>query len=291
MATNLTMHLSKDFVQSVTGSQDGTPAPGTLNGSWVYLFQTQPPSGQSNWTPLVLDGALQSTVTLNSTNGDYEINVPLTNLTTPTVNSAAIYLVVQSENPATHTDLPTAIGSNETLLQPNVKAWNYGYAAFEYALLGQAGDQGDITYIPGFGPHLAVSINGTSRGFSLDSTAFLSKLDSPSGASFTYPSAPAGSTPYSPLDGKPSIAISPSNGTFGGQFFDSSDWNQYLSAVATAGTATFSGTTAGSADSSAIWHNGAYYSYSITQVTTSSDQRRTICSSRPTATARPRATY
>lgn len=271
MTTNLTMHLSKDFVQSVTGSQDGTPAPGTLNGSWVYLFQTQPPAGQSNWTPLVLNGALQSTVTLNTTNNDYEINVPLTTTSTPTVNSAAIYLVVQSENPATHTDLPTAIGSNETLLQPNVQAWNYGYAAFEYALLGQAGDQGDITYIPGFGPHLAVAINGTSRGFSLDSTDFLTKLDSPAGASFTYPSAPSGTTPYSALDGKPSIAISPSNGTFGSQFFDPSTWDQYLGAVATAGTATFSGTTAGAVDASAIWHNGGYYSYSISQVTTTSD--------------------
>lgn len=271
MPTSLTMHLSKDFVQSVTGSQNGTPAPGTLNGSWVYLFQTQPPSGQSNWTPLVLNGALQPTVALNGTNNDYEIKVPLTNTTTPTVNSAAIYLVVQSENPATHTDLPTAIGSNETLLQPNVKNWNYGYAAFEYALLGKAGDQGDITYIPGFGPHLAVSINGTSRGFSLDASDFLTKLDSPAGASFTYPAAPSGQTPYSALDGKPSIAISPSNGNFGGQFFSPDDWNSYLGAVATAGKATFSGTTAGAADSSKIWHNGGYYSYSIQQVTTTSD--------------------
>jgi hypothetical protein len=271
MSTNLTMHLSKDFLQSVTGSQDGTAAPGTLNGSWVYLFQTQPPSGQSNWTPLVLNGALQPTVTLNSTNNDYEINVPLTNTATPKVDSAAIFLVVQSENPATHTDLPTAIGSDETLLQPNVKNWNYGYAAFEYALLQKAGDQGDLTYIPGFGPHLSVSINGTSRGFSLDASDFLGKLNSPAGASFTYPSAPSQQTPYSQLDGKPSIAISPSNGSFGGQYFSPNDWNLYLNAVATAGTATFSGTTAGAVDSSKIWHNGSYYSYSISQVTTTSD--------------------
>ena len=85
-----------------------------------------------------------------------------------------------------------------------------------------------------------------ARGFSLDASDFLTKLDSPAGASFTYPSASSG-LPYSPLDGKPSIAISPSNGTFGSNYFSPGNWTSYLDAVATAGKATFSGTTAGAA--------------------------------------------
>ena len=109
-----------------------------------------------------------------------------------------------------------------------------------------------------------------ARGFSLDASDFLTKLDSPAGASFTYPSASSG-LPYSPLDGKPSIAISPSNGTFGSNYFSPGNWTSYLDAVATAGKATFSGTTAGAADASQIWHNGGYYSYSVQQVTTTQD--------------------
>jgi hypothetical protein len=278
ITTKLTMHLSEHFVEYVTGKPDGKPGTDTQNGSWVYLFQTQPPDIAKDtkapyWTPLVLNGELQSSVT--HTEAGYEIDIPLTTTATPTANSAAIFLVIQSEDPATHTDLPTTIGSNETLLQPNVQQWNYGYAAFEYALLGQAGDQGDITYIPGFGPHLAVKVNDTSRGLDLDSIDFLKKLASPPGASFTYPSvpssAPPDTKPYSVLDGKPSIAVSPSNGNFGGTYFKPEDWKDYLDTVAEAGKATFSGTTAGSPDASAIWHNGAYYSYSISQVTTTSD--------------------
>mgnify|MGYP000665037936 CR=1 FL=1 len=111
MATNLTMHLSKDFVQYVTGSPDGTAGTDTLNGSWVYLFQTQPPTGQSSWTPLVLNSALEQTVKLNATNGDYEINIPLTNATTPTVNSAAILCSEIIRQKAPGSGVPTGLPS------------------------------------------------------------------------------------------------------------------------------------------------------------------------------------
>ena len=72
---------------------------------------------------------------------------------------------MQSENPQPlpgrpEGELPhrstTVADWQEAFVQQKVLDYNYGYTAFEYALLGQAGDQGDITYIPGFGPHVAI---------------------------------------------------------------------------------------------------------------------------------------
>lgn len=275
MPTNLTFHLSEDFLKSVTGSKDGTAAPGTQHGSWVYLYNTQPPDtadGPGNpWTVLVENGAINTT-NVKPGSGDYVANVALTTAQTPTVSSAALYLIVQSEDPdpATHNDLTTLITA-EGDIQPNVQNWNFGYAAFEYTLDGKPADQGDLTYIDGFGPHLAVKINGDTRGFNYNSTDFLTDLKSPTGAEFLYPKAPTGDLPYSPLDNTYSMAISPSNGSFGSNFFSPTDWYEYLDAVASTTTMSFSGTFGGAPDASAIWHNSAYFSYSTSQVTTSSD--------------------
>lgn len=276
MTTQLTLNISSDFLTYVTGSPNGIPPTSgpnvTLNGSWVYLYQTDPPAGQSAWTAIVENGQITSNVQPPSGGGDYTVDVQLTNTTTPTVNSAAIYLIIQSEDPdpSTHHDLPSLITA-EGDIQPNAQQYHYGYAAFEYALLNTAADQGDITYIDGFGPHLAVQIGANSRGIGPTGTQFLQDLNSPTGAVFSYPSA-SGGTPYSALDGKSSFAVSPSNGTFGDTYFGPDDWNTYLNAAVTAATPlTFSGTTAGSPDASAVWHNGAYYSYTVEQVTTVSD--------------------
>ncbi len=72
------------------------------------------------------------------------------------MNGGAAYFLLQSEPLAGHTDLPTNIGSSVGNIQPNSQAWNFGYAAFEYSLLGQGSDQGDLTAIDGWGPNLGV---------------------------------------------------------------------------------------------------------------------------------------
>jgi len=277
--TTLKLHLSTDFLTDLTGSPDGNyhnaPADKTNQGGvWAYIFVNKPPAGQSNWTPLVENGVIDPTLT--KVGSDYQVSIDLTTTTSPQVSGGVAYLIVQSEDPTGHHDLTssTYIGTTEGNIQPNVAAWNYGYAAFEYTLDGAAGDQGDITYIPGFGPHLAVEVNGLTRGLSVDSSDFLTDLKSPTGAQFTYPQGPPqGPTthPFSNLDGKVSFAVSPSNGTFGSQYFSPSDWSNYLTYVAGQPKIVFSGTFTGSNDASQVWHNALYYSYSLSQVTVVSD--------------------
>ncbi len=285
-ATMLTVNLRTAFLKDVTGTETGQPGTGTLNGSYVYLYQPQPAAGAPNWTKLVDNGQITQWVNApDATHTDYWANVAL-NAQGQQINGGAIYLIVQSENPTPcqsgqqttcHTDLTQVTDWQEAFVQQKVQTYNYGYTAFEYALLGQAGDQGDITYIPGFGPHVAVKVCATSgscdtRGLAQNSTDFIAGLMnagvSPQ-AVFTYPSAPASSTPYSPLDGKPSIVISPSNGTFGANYYPESNWNDYLTKTIDAlppGAMTFSGTTAGARDAAGVWHNGQYYSYGVQAV-------------------------
>ncbi len=290
-ATMLTVNLRSAFLKEVTGTETGQPGTGTLGGSYVYLYQPQPAEGAPNWTKIVDNGQITPLVNApDAEHADYWVNVAL-NAQGQLINGGAIYLIVQSENPEPcqggqqsdcHTDLTQVAGWQEAFVQQKVQAYNYGYTAFEYALLSQAGDQGDITYIPGFGPHVAVKVCATpsscdTRGLAQNGTDFIAGLlqagVSPD-AVFRYPSAPTSSTPYSPLDGKPSIVISPSNGTFGASYYPETNWNDYLTKTIDElppGAMTFSGTTAGARDAAGIWHNGQYYSYSVQSVKDSSN--------------------
>lgn len=290
-ATVLTVNLRPAFLKEVTGTETGEPGAGTQHGSYVYLYQPQPAHGAPNWTKLVDNG--QITAAVNAPDAErphYYVNVALNAQGQP-INGGAVYLIVQSENPepcqngqktTCHTDLTTVADWQEAFVQQKVRDYNYGYTAFEYALLGQAGDQGDITYIPGFGPHVAIEVCATpstcdTRGLALNATDFISGLLTAgvsSDAVFTYPKAPESSTPFSPLDGKPSIVISPSNGTFGANYYPETNWNDYLARTIDAlpsDAMTFSGTTAGARDAAGIWHNGQYYSYAVQAVKDGSD--------------------
>ena len=284
-STMLTVNLRAAFLKEVTGTETGQAGPGTLHGSYVYLYQPQPAEGATNWTKIVDNGQITKWVNApDAEHPDYFVNVAL-NSQGQQINGGAIYLIVQSENPtpcqggqqtSCHTDLTALTDWQEAFVQQKVQAYNYGYTAFEYALLGQAGDQGDITYIPGFGPHVAVKVCATSgtcdtRGLAQNATDFIAGLRNAGvsqDAVFTYPSAPSG-TPYSPLDGKPSIVISPSNGTFGASYYPETNWNDYLTKTIDTlppNAMTFSGTTAGARDAAGIWHNGQYYSYRVQAV-------------------------
>jgi len=281
MTTTLTFHMSPAFLQQVTGSSTGTGGAGTQGGVWAYLWNNAPPTdyqspitdASNNWTPLIANGSITSNVALG-TDGNYNVTINLTDSKTPSVSSGAIYLLLQSENPATHNDLVDLIGSNEGNIQPNVQNWNYGYSQFEFTLQNSASDQGDLTGIPGYGQHVAVNIStltGASRGYAITGAAMAAALAAAEpAAALEYPKAPTGTTPYSPLDGTTSMVISPSNGDFGGQFYPSSNWSDYLDAfvtlTATAGKVNISGMTNGEPDAAGIWHNSQYYSYNVQSV-------------------------
>jgi hypothetical protein len=264
----------------VTGSSTGTGGTGTQGGVWAYLWNNAPPSdyvspiagASPNWTPLIANGSITSNVTLGS-DGNYNVTISLTDAATPKVTSGAIYLLLQSENPQTHNNLVTLIGSTEGNIQPNVQTWNYGYSQFEFTLQNLAADQGDLTAIPGFGQHLAVnisSLSGASRGYAITGSAMTTALtNAEPAAALKYPTSTTG-TPYSPLDGTTSMVISPSNGNFGPQFYPSTNWSDYLDAfvtlTATAGQVNISGMTNGEPDAAGIWHNSQYYSYNVQSV-------------------------
>jgi hypothetical protein len=273
--------MSSGFLQEVTGSTTGTGGSGTQNGSWAYLWNETPPSdapvlvpgAANNWTPLVLGGSTSGNVTFNSTNNDYEVTVALTDGSLGTVSSSSIYLIVQSENPATHTDLTqsTAIGSTIGQILPNTQNWNYGFAAFEVTLTNGSADLGDLTAIPGFAWNMAVNIDyddGTSqhRGLGISAQSLTNTLsaNNPS-AVLKYPT--SGGTPYSPLDNVTSMVNSPSNSTFGPGDYPTSAWSSYLTAVEGMSGITLSGTTNGEPDANGVWHNSQYYSYTVSTQT------------------------
>ena len=194
MSTTLTVHLSAAFLDEITGTTTDGVGSGTQGGTWAYLWNETPPpdvvaspllpaGAAANFTPLVLNGALSSNVTFNAANNDYEVVVNLTDSSLGSVSSSSAYLIVQSQDPSSHTDLTqsTAIGSNIGNIAPNAAAWNYGYAAFEFNLQNKSADQGDLTAIPGFAQHLAVNIdydNATnqSRGYGLTGQDLITAL-------------------------------------------------------------------------------------------------------------------
>jgi hypothetical protein len=284
MSTTLTLHLTPAFLTELTGSSTGTGGTGTQNGVWAYLWNNAPPSDvaaspllpagtPNNFTPLILAGNLTSNVTLG-TDGNYDVTVALTDSSQSTVTGGAIYLLVQSENPASQTsnDLTTLIGNTESNIQPNVQIGNYGYATFEYSLQNAAADLGDLTAIPGFAQNLGVKISYTggtsaSRGYNITGAALTTALTAADpAAALTYPTSSTG-TPYSPLDGQTSMVISPSNGNFGAALYPSSNWSTYINAFSGLTDVSLSGVTNGEPDASSIWHNSQYYSYTVRAVT------------------------
>ena len=72
---------------------------------------------------------------------------------------------------------------------------------------------------------------------------------------------PTGSPSYASLP--TAMVISPSNGNFGTTYYPSTNWSGYLSAFAGLSDITLSGFTNGEADANGIWHNGQYYSYTM----------------------------
>jgi hypothetical protein len=279
MSTTMTLHLSQAFLDDVLG----TGGPTTQDGVWAYIYNPDAPSDQPQFTTLIEQGALGSGL-VSDGSGNYTVTVSLTDSTTPKVNGGTLFLLLQSETPntdpslgPTHHDLTTLIPDNGGVgaVQPNVLNWNYGFSQFEFSLLNQGGDQADLTGISGFSLNMGVNIDYTggptssaSRGYKPTQAEFTSTLTGlQPQAAFTYPTAPAGDTPFSALDGQTSIVVSPSNGNFGAQYYYASNWSRYLGALGQLEDISLSGTTNGEPDANGIWHNSQYYSYTLKAVT------------------------
>lgn len=290
-ATTITFHMTPAFVLEATGSSTGQGAAGTP--VWAYLWVNTPPAdtpisevfttgpyadpgATNNWTPLIIEGSLTSNVTLGG-DGNYNVTVALTDSAYQYVTGGAVYLLLQSEPLAGHTDLPTNIGSNGGLIQPNSQLWNFGYTSFEYSLQGLGSDQGDLTAIDGLGPNLGVQIsynsgNPESRGSNLSGTDLLALLNPlNSTADHTYTAA------GSPLNGDSSLFVSPSNGFFNktaSPLWSSSVWDTlpdgsgtgYLTAFSALTDVKLSGVSNGEPDANGIWHNSQYYEYTVAAV-------------------------
>ncbi len=265
----LTFHMSGDFVTEVTGAEGGQTG-SNYTGVWVYLYNDQPPSGESNFTTLIDGGQLQSGVTSDGS-GNFIATIDLTNTTTQTINGGVVYLLVQSEaltTPGTNAhahDLTTLITA-EADIAINVSNYQYGYSQFEYSLLGQGGDAGDLTAIPGFAQNTQIHVSYSSgpdqyRGYGQTQTAIVDALkNSTSSNVLTYA---AGE-----LAGDTMMVISPSNVQMGGGgLYPPSDWNDYVTeGFAAQHDLLLSGSTNGENDANGVWHNGQYYSYKIQSV-------------------------
>lgn len=265
----LTFQMSGDFVTEVTGATGGQTG-SNYTGVWVYLYNTQPPSGESNFTTVIDGGQLQPVVTPDG-NGNYTVTIDLTNTTTTTVNGGVLYLLVQSEaltspGSSDHANDLTTLITAEADIAINVSNYQYGYSQFEYSLLGKGGDAGDLTAIPGFAQNtqLAVSYDdGTTqyRGYGKSQADIVDSLKNSSSSNvLTYD---AGQ-----LAGETMMVISPSNVQMGGgSLYPVSDWTDYVTeGFASQYGLLLSGSTNGEVDANGVWHNGQYYSYKIQSV-------------------------
>lgn len=265
----LTFQMSDAFITEVTGKRGGQTG-SDYTGAWVYLYNNAPPSGEPHFTTVIDGGQLQGG-TYNSSTYTYTVTLDLTNATTTTADGGVLYLLVQSEpltTPGTsdHANDLTTLIMGEGDIENNVSNWQYGYAQFEYSLLGSGGDAGDLTAIPGFAQNTQIAVsydNGTTqyRGYGQSQADTVDALKNGSSSNvLTYN---AGE-----LAGETMMVISPSNVQMGGNnLYPTSDWTDYVTqGFASQYDLLLSGATNGEQDANGVWHNGQYYSYKIQSV-------------------------
>ncbi len=268
--TTLTFQMSSDFITEVTGKAGGQTG-SDYTGVWAYLYNDLPPSGESHFTTLINAGQLQGG-TYDSTTGTYTVTIDLTNTATTTVNGGTIYLLLQSEaltTPGTtdHANDLTTLITSEGLIETSVSTWQYGYSQFEYSLLGNGGDAGDLTAIPGFAMNTQVHVHyddGTDqyRGYGQTRDAAVTALDD-NGAIPNVLTYSAGQ-----LESTTMMVVSPSNDPLGGgNLYPVSNWADYVTqGFASQYDLLLSGSTQGDTDANGVWHNAQYFSYNIKAV-------------------------
>ncbi len=287
----LTFTMSSQFYTMATTG-------GTGNGIYAYLYNTSPPGDAevvagmptANWTPLIIDGSSQGTLTPGD-GGAYTATVTLTDQLYQKA-SGAIYLILQSADSSDYlslTDSASAgyIGGEGDLLAKLLATNQYGYAQFEYTLNGVGGDAGDLTAIPGFALNTQISVtysdNTTQyRGYHLSQAgvphdprdtgmgkalydAVKDYIASGEDPQLLYPSGG--------LAGQNMMFVGPGTVQLGAaDIYPVSHWSNYIDLVGDQYNLTLSNAYNGGTDANALFHNGLFYSYKIqkTQLDTGS---------------------
>ncbi len=244
--TTLTLNL--------TSTLQGTLTSGTPNGVWAYAvyFDT---SGAAHFTDLVENGTLQG-----GGAGTFSIDLPQ-------MGGGKIYFLIQSQDTGNSHDLSSLITSEADISWQNAASWDFRYDSFEFSLLNATGDAGNLTSVNGFGLPMQVSVaypvsgNATqSVSYAISGADMFTKLGAAaSGVLYTYTD-PAGA-----LHGDDRMAIAPATSVVSGATaFQASDWNAYVQSLEVANPGiTISGFFNGAPDANNVYHNAAYYAYTL----------------------------
>jgi hypothetical protein len=263
----LTVSLSAKLQQTLFG-----PGADGAEGIYAWLVNFDHATGdyQASYQLAGWDGSLTRQVVTPAINVD--VAEP--------ANGGKYYVVIQSTNGSPLTfGSGNDIATESDLNWDNASQYDFRYDSFEFSLLGQAGDAGNLTDVNGFGIPMSVEVsygNGAptlTRGYNVNGASIFSDIaDINSGALvYTYGSGP--------LFGNHRMAASPAealakNGPGGASY---TDWNAYVqslganeaSGVAIAGY--FNGapsieytTYGGNSVQYKEYHNGGFYSYKLT---------------------------
>lgn len=235
--TTLNVNLSPTL-QSTLGQDD----------VWAYAVYFD--GGGTHWSPLVIDGSVQSS-------GQVAIDLP------DPFDGGKIYIVVQSQDDAskalTAANRDAIIGQESDINANNAEDYDFRYDSFEVTLKGTPNDAGNLTSVNGFGIPMAIDITYSdgstdSRGYNLSGSDLFSQLP---GTADTYTSGP--------LSGQPRSALSPAEAVgIGSGPYAASDWDAYIGTlkVTDPGVA-ITGFFAGGADANGVYHNAGFYSYKL----------------------------
>jgi len=202
----LSAQLQTDLLQN--GSGNGVSA-------YAVYFNA---AGTGEWTPLVLDGVLQSAV--NPTSGTASITLP------SSMNGGKVYFLVQSQG-GTATDLQTAITQESDISWGTADTYSYRYDSIELSLLSAVGDAANLTSVEGFGLPMELSVPETgTRSYKVNATTLFSDF-----AAATIDTFDGGA-----LGGKSRMAMSPTAAVAidNNQPFKTSDWLDYINDISEA---------------------------------------------------------
>jgi len=225
-------------------------------GVWAYAVYFDS-DGNPQWNTLVDNGAVQST-------GQVAVDLP-------EQKGLKIYVLIQSQDSSDHTDLTSAITQESDINWGNASSLDFRFDSFEVTLQNSPFDQGNLTSVQGFGLPMEVSVtydDGTTstRGYGLTGQGVfdaIAGIDADKTYIYDFASGP--------LADHARAAVSPTEAVGGGVSdppFAPSDWSDYLQAIAdnsggAYGDITIAGFFNGAADANGIYHNAAFYAYTL----------------------------
>lgn len=235
-----------------------------LSGVYAYAVYFDPTTGTTPvWLPISLDGALQGGGT-----GNVALNLP------STFSGGKVYFLIQSDDPATHTDLQTAITQQSDINWNNAATWGVRYDSFEVTLTNGTNDVGNLTSVEGFGLPMDLSVtysNGTTatRGYASPvggagnniwtgiggSSAQQTVYDFAAGTALN-----AAGYHRAGISPTQAVGLTPQNPAF-----SPSDWNSYIQSLEStaASDIAITGFFNGAKDSNGVYHNGGFFSYQL----------------------------